>query len=224
MLREIGERSRDSHQLIEVPVDCLVPHPSIPNVMSDDYRAKLRANIEAEGDYPSLIIRPHPTRPDCMEVLDGKERLAVLRDLGYPTARCYLWPCDDSTALLLVGTLDRLTGEDEPWRRARLLKELAALLPAEAILARIPESEADFRQVIDALNGDLEGAIADLTAHADRALAEGPQLFSFAVDPSEAAAVEDALALAVSQLEGKNRRGQALVLFAQTFITQDGAR
>ena len=59
------------------------------------------------------------------EVLDGHQRLSVLRRLGRDQALCYLWPCDDATALVLLATLNRLEGEDVPALRSALLAELA---------------------------------------------------------------------------------------------------
>ena len=33
------------------------------------------------------------------------QRLAVLRELGWPTAPCFCWPCDDASALILLATI-----------------------------------------------------------------------------------------------------------------------
>jgi len=57
-----------------------------------------------------------------------------------------------------------------------------------------------------------------LTEEADRAAAEGPQLFTFAVDAEDAPAVEAALDRAAATLSGSNRRGRALVLLAREYL------
>ena len=58
--------------------------------MDDAVRVTLRRNLDRERICPPLIVRPLPNLPD------GYQRLAVLRELGWPTAPCFCWPCDDA--------------------------------------------------------------------------------------------------------------------------------
>jgi len=107
-----------------VPLDNLLPHPLNSNVMSPDLQAKLRAHIKWTGRYPFLVVRPPPDEPGKYQVLDGHHRVAVLRDLGHTEARCDVWQVDDREAKLLLATLNRLQGQDQPLRRAELVHEL----------------------------------------------------------------------------------------------------
>jgi hypothetical protein len=83
--------------------------------MDDAFLDKLASNIQREDNYPPLIVRPHPQHPGDYELLDGHQRAAVLARLGFADARCYVWPCDDATALMLLAT--RGPGRPAPARR-----------------------------------------------------------------------------------------------------------
>jgi len=106
--------SRRTDRLARVPLNRLRPHPANANVMDEERLEKLAANIGREGDYHPLVVRPHPEEPGCYQLLDGHQRLQVLKHLGHEDAVCYVWPCDDQTALVLLATLKRLEGQDDP--------------------------------------------------------------------------------------------------------------
>ncbi len=52
--------------------------------------------------------------------------MQALRRLDRATARCDVWEVDDAEALLLLATLNRLQGQDDPHKRAVLVGALAA--------------------------------------------------------------------------------------------------
>ena len=101
-------------RLAAVPLDRLRPHPANANVMDPTLRAKLRTNLVREGTCPPVVVRPHPDKPRTFQILDGHQRVEVGRELGWEKIPCYIWPCDDATALVLLATLNRLHGEDVP--------------------------------------------------------------------------------------------------------------
>ncbi len=78
--------SPGAERLRDIPLADLHPHPTNANVMDDAVRATLRRNLDRERICPPLIVRPLPDLPDGYQVLDGHQRLAVLRELGWPTA------------------------------------------------------------------------------------------------------------------------------------------
>lgn len=111
-----------------IPLSCLEPHPANSNAMSAALQAKLRAHLKRSGRYPPLIVRPMPQRVGAgaprHQILDGHCRAAILRELGHAGAWCVVWQVDDAEALLLLATLNRLRGDDDPRRRAALLKQV----------------------------------------------------------------------------------------------------
>jgi len=112
----------------EIPIEQIQPHPSNSNVMTDGQAKKLQHHLKRTGRYEPLVVRPIPSgdggRP-TYQVLNGHHRLRVLGQLGHQTVRCEVWEVDDREALLLLATLNRLEGRDDPTRRAALLARLA---------------------------------------------------------------------------------------------------
>lgn len=196
-------------------LDRLRPHPANANVMDEGFLAKLAENIRREGDYPPLIIRPHPDEHGCYQLLDGHQRHEVLRRLGRKTARCYVWPCDDHAALVLLATLNRLEGRDDPLKRAELLRALSELSSPEELAGLLPEDAGSISRSLELLDLDLEELLADLQQEAD---GDGLRAITFAVSAEDEALIEEAVAAAVAGLEGRNRRGRALAQIARTYV------
>jgi hypothetical protein len=132
-------------------LDHLDDHPLNANVMPPDAMAKLTRHIEATGDYPPLIVRRHPQKDPAdsgrFQILDGHHRARALRALGYEQARCEIWEADDQRAIMLLLTLNRLHGEDDPRRRGELLEHITATIAIPALTQWLP----DDAERIDAL-------------------------------------------------------------------------
>lgn len=215
MTRKQAE-AKERLELLRVPLEDLVPHPLNANVMPEQLKHKLAANIRASGRYPPLIVRRLEDR--TFQILDGHQRADVLRELGETTAVCYVWPANDEEALVLLASLNRLEGQDIPGRRAALIAELQAHKTLAELARLLPEDEAQLEATLELLDLDVDGLLARLTEEADRAAAEGPQLFTFAVDANDAPAVKAAIESVAAALSGRNRRGRALVLLARKYL------
>jgi ParB-like chromosome segregation protein Spo0J len=126
-------------RLVRVPLTRLHPHPATPNQMTDEQLETLTRNIERAGGYQPIVVRPHPEVEGDYQSLDGWQRITVLPRLGHADLLCYVWPCDDETALVLLATLNRLHGEDVPAKRAELLAELTSLMPVSELALLLPE-------------------------------------------------------------------------------------
>ena len=207
---------REQPKVVLIPLGQLVPHPMNPNVMAPELREKLAANIKATGRYEPPITRRLPDGRH--QIIAGHQRVDVLRALGYTHAACLVWDVSDHEALILLATLNRLRGEDVPAKRAALVAELEAHQSLAELARLLPENETDLEATLQLLDFNVEGLLARLTEEADRAAAEGPQLFTFAVEPEDAPVVEQAVERAASMLTGRNRRGGALVLLACRYL------
>jgi len=203
-------------RLVRVPLDHLRPHPSNPNRMDEERLTKLAENIRRQDDYPPLVVRPDPDEAGCLQLLDGHQRWEVLRRLGHADALCYVWPCDDRTALLLLATLNRLEGQDDPLKRAELLRELTALASAEELALLLPEDANTLRRSLELLDLDLDALLADLTGGGGGG--SDLRAITFAVSAEDEARIEAAVDAAVADLEGANRRGRALGAIAGAFM------
>ena len=107
-----------------IPLDALEPHPENSNRMPLPLLEKLKGHIRRTGLYEPLVVRPlsHDGR---YQILNGHHRARALRELGHIHARCDVWEVDDAEARLLLATLNRLEGRDDPSARALLVSRLA---------------------------------------------------------------------------------------------------
>ncbi len=124
---------------MRLPLHRLHPHPLNSNVMPEPLLAKLAVHIGRTGRYPPIIVRPYESD---YQILDGHHRVEALRRLEHTEAQCDVWEVDDAEGAVLLATLNRLQGSDDPLRRSALLdhlrqrggrsvQELAKLLPED---------------------------------------------------------------------------------------------
>jgi ParB-like chromosome segregation protein Spo0J len=205
--RRIGPRN--------VPLDDLVPHPLNSNVMSEDLREKLKAHIRRTGRYPFLVVRPLGQK---YQVLDGHHRVAVLRELGHTEARCDVWDVDDREAKLLLATLNRLEGQDQPIRRAQLIHELLGEMGMEDLAGLLPETDRQLEDLHSLLEFPAEEIAAQLEAEAEEAEKVLPRVMSFVVNPDQEDLIERAVETASDGTPGRDRRARGLANLARRFL------
>jgi ParB-like chromosome segregation protein Spo0J len=146
----------------QVPLGLLHPHPKNANVMSWKRIKKLRKHIEATGRYEPLVVRRHPRIEGAYELINGHHRKEVLAWLGHTHAECVVWELDDAETLLLLATINRLSGEDAPGKRLELLDALAdALQKSVAEMAKLlPEDEETLAKVLGRMGESMRVEIA----------------------------------------------------------------
>ena len=135
-----------------ITLDHLVDHPDNANRMPPALVEKLARHIAESGDYPPLIVRRISDNEDepRYQILDGHHRVRALRKLGYEAARCEVWEVDDERATLLLLTLNRLEGADDPQRRGALLKRLSDSVGVKELSRLVPEDPTRLRKLIEA--------------------------------------------------------------------------
>jgi ParB-like chromosome segregation protein Spo0J len=205
--RRIGPRN--------VSLDDLVAHPLNSNVMSEDLREKLKVHIKRTGRYPFLVVRPLGQK---YQVLDGHHRVAILRDLGHTEARCDVWDVDDREAKLLLATLNRLEGQDQPIRRAQLIHELLGEMGMEDLAGLLPESDRQLEDLHSLLEFPAEEVAAQLEAEAEEAEKVLPRVMSFVVNPDQEDLIERAVETASDGTPGRDRRTRGLANLAKRFL------
>ena len=114
-------------------------HPDNANQMPRALFDKLKTHMKKTGYYPPLIVRPHPTIESEYELLDGHHRARALREIGECDANCEVWTVDDAAADVLLLTLNRLQGKDDPHKRAAILARLRSTMDEKSLLAAIPD-------------------------------------------------------------------------------------
>jgi ParB-like chromosome segregation protein Spo0J len=207
-----------------VPLDDLIPHPLNANVMPDELREKLRVHIQRTGRYPFIVVRPHPREPGKFEILDGHHRVSVLRDLGHTEARCDVWGVTDREAKLLLATLNRLEGQDQPIRRAQLLHELLGEMSLDDLAGLLPETDRQLEELHSLLEFPAEEIAALLEETAEQEERVLPRVMSFVVTPEQEQLIDQAVELASDGTPGRDRKARGLANLAQRYMEDRDAQ
>ena len=201
-----------------VPLEDLLPHPLNSNVMPENLREKLKANIKQSGRYPFLVVRPHSEEAGKYQVLDGHHRIGILRELGHTEARCDVWEVNDREAKLLLATLNRLQGQDLPIRRAQLLHELLGEMSLSDLAGLLPETDKQLEELHALLEFPAEEVAAQLETEAEEAEKVLPRVLSFVVNPQQEQVIEQAVEMASDGTPGRDRKARGLANLARHFL------
>jgi len=199
----------------EIAIDLPVPHTENCNHMDSKTLKKLRRHIVRTGEYEPLTVRPHPYEKGKFQVINGHQRLRVLRALGRPEASCTVWGMDDNQARLYLATLNGLSGTDIPERRALLLEELLDRLGVDELAAMLPHGAKHLEQLQQLARIELDDSVEPAAGTTN---SEIPVILDFMLDSAEAKEVGLALDLAISAEGGSISRGQALVRIARSYL------
>lgn len=199
----------------DIPLPILMPHPENSNFMDAETTKKLRRHIERTGRYEPLTVRPHPSEEGKFQVINGHNRLRVLRTLNYQTAHCVVWNLDDDQTRLYLATFNRLSGSDVPERRAALLENLLTSFDINELTALLP----DGRKQIEALKRlsriELDEITSRTTTEERFAV---PVILDFLLEESEAKEVNLALDLILNREKKEIFRSQALLCLARFYL------
>lgn len=204
--------------LQDIPIDRLVPHPENSNCMSAEVLRKLRGHIERTGKYEPLTVRQHPSTEDKYEVLNGHNRLRVLRAIGHESARCVIRDVDDAQARLYLATLNRLAGTDVPERRAALLESLLGTFDVDELAGLLPEDRSQIEELERLAR--LEPAELVPASASGEHRPHVPVILDFVLEEAEAKEVNLALDLIRASDEEKASPSQALVRLARFYLTR----
>jgi ParB-like chromosome segregation protein Spo0J len=163
--------------------------------------------------YPPLIVRPHPRSAGKFEILDGRQRLDVLRELGFSSARCEIWTVDDYQAELYAATLNHLRSRPVVTGRARQVRRLIRRYTQKRVEQLLAMTPAAIRQQLIALRApeeshdsvrplDLQCVVFHLPAAAVRELHQALRRFDPA-GKSKGDALMNALRTARKQTRSK---------------------
>ena len=221
-----GERTPSRVGPRRIPLDDLLPHPLNANVMPEEYREKLLAHIRRTGRYPFLVVRSHSKEPGKFQVLDGHHRVGILRELGYADARCDVWDVDDREAKLLLATLNRLEGQDQPLRRAELLHALLGEWGPSDLAGLLPETEGEILDLHSLLEFPAEEIAEKLAQEAAEREKTLPVVIHFVVSHEQAELIDSAIERASDGVVGRDRKARGLANLARHFLEgqSNGAR
>lgn len=197
-----------ANSIQSIALDKLAVHPDNPNQMSKAGFNKLVRNIERTGLYEPLIVRPHPKKSGCFEIINGHHRCKALEQLGCKKADCLVWDVDDEQADILLATLNRLGGSDMLGKKLMLLRRLNKRIESAELGRLLPQSAEQIERLCNLKLPDEPAKIkAQFLAHP----------IVFFLTETQKQIVENALSLA----DGKEKTKAAKNAAALVRITQD---
>lgn len=151
---------RDEYEVVALPLSALIAHRDNCNVMQGEAYEKLKTHLKQHDRYPPVIVRKKNKTSEVLtgdtaedtelyELLDGHHRVKALRELGRKTVRCVVWDVDDNEAKILLATLNRLRGRDDPRKRAALLASLSSGFDRGELLRKLPESPEKLKRLLE---------------------------------------------------------------------------
>ena len=134
------------NRITSIPIDKLIAHPGGPNRMSKRNFARLVRNIERTGQYEPLVVRQ---QGDCFQIINGRQRLEVLRQLGYENVDAVVWDVDDVQTNILLCSLNRLKGTDVLGKKLALLERINCFMNAREMSKLLPYTRAQIEKLRD---------------------------------------------------------------------------
>ncbi|OGN89808.1 MAG: hypothetical protein A2Z74_01310 [Chloroflexi bacterium RBG_13_46_9] len=214
MENEVEALQEEQMTCRNIPIELLVEHPENSNFMNAERARKLRRHIERTSRYEPLIVRPHSSEDGEFQVINGHNRLRVLRALKHKTVNCIVWNIDDNQARLYLATLNRLSGEDVPERRAMLLENLFTTFNTEELASLLPDSEKRISELRRLSHVELD-KIAPKSTTEDKLQAS--VILTFVLEEPKAAEVSLALDL-ISNKKKELSRSDALAYLAHFYV------
>ncbi len=200
----------------EIIINALIPHPENCNYMDAETLKKLRRHIERTGKYEPLIVRPHPWEEGKFQVINGRNRLRILRAIGHKVAKCIVWDIDDDESRLYLATLNRLSGRDVPERRAILLESLLEHFEIDELSLLLPENRKEIEELERLARIELNDLIPFEEPGKDAS--QAPVILNFLLDASQAKEVNLALDLIINAGKNDLSRSQALARLARFYL------
>ena len=141
-----------------------------------------------------------------------------MHELGHSEARCDVWDVDDREAKLLLATLNRLEGQDQPLRRAELLHALLGEWSATDLCGLLPETEAEIQDLHSLLEFPAEQIAEELAQEAAEREKTLPVLLTFVVSHEHADLIESAVERASDGTAGRDRKARGLYHLARHYL------
>lgn len=152
---DIKKNRTNCHKKIRIiEIKKLMPHPDNPNHMSKAIFKKLVGHIERAGNYEPVIVRVHPEKAGRYQILNGHHRVKALESLGIDRADCVVWDVDDNESLVLLATLNRLTGNDQLQSKSKLIKSLTKCIDIKELAKQLPDNKKAIERLTSLVQKD----------------------------------------------------------------------
>jgi ParB/RepB/Spo0J family partition protein len=203
-------------EIVLLPVDALQPNPWNVNRIAPKMLHKLREYLRKEGLVEPLVVRQMPD--GHYQILGGFHRWKLCKEeLGYSEVPCVVVEMNDKRAKILSINLNEMKGAPVQHLLSELIYDLSKETTLDDLATMLPYEEAQLFDALELLKLP-DGLDKMLEDQAEKEAQEAPKVLSFVVD--DPAPIETAIESIASGLDGKNRRGRALVKLAENYLEE----
>lgn len=144
-----GGASSRRAEFFWVQTDLVEPNDWNPNEMDADQYAKAVTSIQTFGFVVPIVVRPHPTKDDRYQIIDGENRWLAAKDERLDEIPVSFTTFSDSDSQQLTIILNEVHGQANPQKLGMLLRKLSAVESKDTLLSRLPFT----REALDRLTG-----------------------------------------------------------------------
>lgn len=198
-----------------IELNKIKPNDWNPNIVQEDIRVKLRAEIRQKGLTQPIIVR---SSGNTYEIVDGYHRWLICKELGWQEIPCIVQDFSDTEAKVKLLQLNYLRGSAVPVKLASLIHDLNKEIPIEDLAKRLPYEEPQMLDNLELLKlpEDFGKAIEEQARKEEQEL---PIVISFVVYKEQLEPIEEAIKIALESLprDAKNLRAKALEMICADF-------
>ena len=146
-------------KIVSVRIENLAGHTDNPNVMSKVNFAKLVNHIDGSGNYEPIVVRQNPGEVGKFQIINGHHRVKALIAIGYEWVNCVAWEVNDSEALVLLNSLNRLAGKDNAEKKIDIIKKLSQEFDSKSLAKMLPETKGTIEKLTASKVRHTKGAV-----------------------------------------------------------------
>jgi ParB/RepB/Spo0J family partition protein len=176
----------------KIQIDKLIPNDWNPNHIKKAAADKLKRFIQAQGDVLPLVVRNHPDKKGCYQIIDGFHRWQIFKELAYAEVDCVVIEATDDQAKILTVNLNYLRGQAKPIEYAKLIHDLTELHSLEDLELVLPESKPQLLDKLELLQlpSDVKRELEQKSGEQEK---ESLTTISFQVTSEQKGIIETAL-------------------------------
>lgn len=203
--------------IVRIAIDKAVPNTWNPNHIKPKIYTKLKSQIKAGGNILPIVVRQHPSKRGCFEIIDGFHRWKISQELGYTEIDVIQVEADDNQAKLLTVNLNYMRGNPKPHEYAQLIHSLTEFYTVDDLALMLPEDKPLILDKLELLKlpSDLHD---ELESKADQESKDTLTTISFQVTEEEKATIDAALSKS-----DKKKKGTALAEIAKAALENNSS-
>ena len=205
--------------ILDLPIDSIIPAPWNPNEMDPEMLSRLRHSIQRFALVVPLVVRL--VGDDVYETIGGAQRLSILRELLVESVYCVLVQANDADARLLGQALNHIAGSDNLGLRAEVLREVLASRTQQEVLAVLPETASS----LQSLTSIGEQSLARTIQQREQTQKARLRHLSFQLTDDQLEVVDQVLQrllpIAAQDDQSPNHRSTALYLLCLGFLDRE---